>query len=137
MATKTKKPTIKQAKAIQHIVNGDSVSMAMRKAGYAPATAKNPMELTNSKTFIQILEKAGITEERLSRVLDEGLDATKPIVMGKESSESFVDVIPDHPTRHKFLETSLRLHGHGKEEVVNNNTIIQPILVKFINGKQN
>ena len=125
--------TLKQKKAIEYIVGGDSVSKAMTKAGYAPTTAKNPSELTNSKTFQEILEKTGISDERLSEVLNEGLGATKTIVMGKDSNESFVDIQPDHPTRHKFLETALRLKGHSKDEAPN--TIINQILVKFIDAK--
>lgn len=129
-------PTTKQKKAIKYIVEGDSASKAMAKAGYAPSVAKNPKVLTDSITFIETMEKLGISDEKLAKVLEEGLEATKTIVMGSKE-DSFVDIQPDHPTRHKFLETGLRLKGHSKE-VTNNNTIVLPILsnasLETING---
>lgn len=125
--------TVRQQKAIAHILEGDSARQAMLKAGYRENVADNPKNLTETKVFKDTLEKLGISDEKLATVLGEGLEATKPIVMGIKSEESFVDVIPDHPTRHKFLETALKLKGYSKDEGVNN-TII-PILVKFVNGK--
>lgn len=108
--------TQKQAKALQNIVeNGGNVSKAMIDAGYSPATAKTPSKLTRSKSFLKVMEQAGITDEKLSEVIKEGLEANKVIVMGKDSGESFVDITPDHPTRHKFLETALKVKGIGKE----------------------
>lgn len=61
------------------------------------------------------MEEAGLTTKILVQKLKDGLDATKVIVMGKESGESFVDIQPDHPTRHKFLETALRVKGVNNE----------------------
>lgn len=109
--------TNRQAKAIENIVeNGGNVSKAMRDAGYSPQTAKTPQKLTNSIVFQKYMQDAGLTDEKLVQVLKDGLDATKVIVMGQGSGESFVDVTPDHPTRHKFLETSLKIRGIGKDE---------------------
>ena len=68
----------------------------------------------------------GVTDEKLAQVLNEGLEANKTVVMGKDSNESFVDIQPDHPTRHKFLETGLRLRGYAKDEAPNFN-------INFIN----
>lgn len=109
--------TDKQKKAIANVVeNHGNVSKAMLDAGYTPASAKNPKNLTQSQAFQAYMHKAGLTDEKLVSVLRDGLDANKTIVMGKESSESFVDIQPDHPTRHKFLETALKIRGVGKEE---------------------
>jgi len=120
--------TVKQIKAVQYISQGDSVSRAMLKAGYSKATAKNPDHLTERKGFIELLEIVGITDDKLSTVLNEGLSATKAVVMGKESADSFVDVQPDFMIRHKYLETALKLKGHTKENTTNNNTLVIPIL---------
>jgi hypothetical protein len=117
--------TTKQAKAIKHVIAGDSPHKAMKKAGYSPNTYKDPKKLTKSPAFAEVLEKAGISDEQLAKVLKDGLGATKAIVMGIKSEESFVDVVPDHPTRHKFLETGLRLKGHDKE--IPPTTVIIPI----------
>ena len=103
--------TPKQKKAIVKVVeNGGNVSKAMRDAGYSPATAKNPQKLTESQAFRIYMEKAGVTDEKLVGVLKDGLEATKTIVMGSEDS-SFVDIQPDHPTRHKYLETAIKIKG--------------------------
>jgi hypothetical protein len=107
--------TPKQTKAIKHILEGDSVSKAMRKAGYAKATSRNPDHLTKSIAFTEVMEKVGISDKKLAQKLNEGLDATKTIVMGTKSEESFVDVQPDFLTRHRYLETTLKIKGHMRD----------------------
>lgn len=121
--------TLKQRKLAKEVLEskGDiSISKAMLKAGYPPTTAKNPQQVTKSKGFKELLDQMGVTDEKLAKVLNEGLEANKTVVMGKESNEAFVDIQPDHPTRHKFLETGLRLRGYAKDEVPNFN-------INFIN----
>jgi len=126
--------TTRQKMVIKEIVeNGGNLSKAMVRAGYSPATAENPKKVTSSIGFRELIEKMGISDEKLSQVLDDGLGATKAIVMGVKSEESFVDVQPDYLVRHKYLETALKLKGYSKETITNNITI-QPILVKFIDG---
>jgi len=92
--------------------NGGNISRAMLEAGYSPQTAKTPQKLTQSKGFIQILEEAGVTDERLTQVMNEGLGATRAVVMGTKSEESFVDIQPDYAIRHKYLETAIKVKGH-------------------------
>ena len=87
----------------------------MRDAGYSVATAKTPSKLTNTQAFQTFLQKAGVTDEKLVSVIKEGLEANKVVVMGKESQDAFVDVQPDHPTRHKFLETTLKIKNIGAQ----------------------
>lgn len=121
-------PTIRQRKAAENLVaKGSSVAQAMRDAGYSPRTVRDPGKLTRSEAFIQLMEQGGLTDSRLVQVLDDGLGATKAVVMGVKSEESFVDVTPDYPTRHKYLETGLRLKGYGKTDSVsiNFNHIVQ------------
>ena len=49
-------PTIKQKKAFNKIVeNRGNVSKTMLEVGYAPSTAKNPMELTESKGWKELM----------------------------------------------------------------------------------
>ena len=108
--------TEKQKKAIEKIVeNHGNVSKSMLEAGYSPASAKNPKNLTQSQAFQQYMHQAGVTDEKLVDVLKGGLDATKTVVMGGESKESFVDIQPDYQTRHKYLETALKVKGIGKD----------------------
>ena len=97
----------------------------MREAGYSPATAKTPQKLTESKAFAQIMEESGITDIKLSEVLKDGLEATKAVVMGKESTESFVDVQPDYAIRHKYLETGLKMKGLVPKDAMPGSNFIQ------------
>lgn len=94
-----------------------TVGQAMIEAGYSPETAtSHPERITSSDEFHLAMREAGIDFKKMATVLSDGLNATKAVVMGKESTESFVDVQPDHPTRHKYLETSLRLAGLGQKQ---------------------
>ncbi len=121
--------TYKQKLAVKHIIEGDSISKAMLKAGYSPATAKNPKNLTERIVFSEFMEKHGVTDDKVAERLSEGLDATKTIVMGKDSNESFVDIQPDYLVRHKYIDTTLRLKGYLKNnEGTTNNVINIPIL---------
>ena len=120
--------TERQKKALELIVESHgkkAVSKAMVEAGYSPISAKNPINLTKSQYFQEVMERAGVDDVKLVSVLKEGLEANKVIVMGKDSAESFVDIQPDHPTRHKFLETSLKIKGIGKDVEPAGGTFIQ------------
>ena len=101
--------TIKQKKAYNELVeNGGNVSKAMRDANYSIETAKTPSKLTNSKGFQELLEK-GIKEKHLIKSIKEGLQAMKPY--GKSNK-----LYEDYATRHKYLETGIRLKGLAREE---------------------
>jgi hypothetical protein len=61
----------------------------------------------------EILEKHGITDDYLAEKTKEGLDATRTIstISGKEANGGTVDFVdvPDFISRHKYLETALKL----------------------------
>lgn len=66
--------TAKQKKAIQKIVeNHGNVSKAMREAGYADASAKNPKNLTESKGFKELCEDCGLTDDLIIKSLVEDI----------------------------------------------------------------
>lgn len=97
-------PTLKQKLALSKIVeNHGNIGKAMIEAGYDETTAKNPKNLTESKGWKELLEKT-ISDKKLVKVLDEGLEATK----GYGENEQSVQ-IPDYAVRHKYLETGLKL----------------------------
>ena len=56
------------------------------------------------KTFAEVMEKAGITDEKLAEKMDEGLESVKVI--------GYLQQTPDMPTRHKYLTTALTIKGH-------------------------
>lgn len=86
----------------------------MLDAGYSPATAKTPQKLTESEYVQALMAEVGLTDVDGFKLLKEGMESTKTIVMGKEE-DSFVDIQPDFPTRHKYLETFMRVRGLGKQ----------------------
>lgn len=116
---------MKQKKAFELAMeNGGNISKAMKEAGYAVATAKNPDKLTKSKTWADMMEEY-LPDETLLKVNAEGLQATRAVVMGTKSEESFVDIQPDYAIRHKYLETAIKVKGHIKTDTppVNNTQI--------------
>ena len=64
--------------------------------------------------YTEFMEEAGITDKLLQQRIMEGLSATKVVsarVTGKEAdskTDDFIDV-EDYLTRHKYLETALKL----------------------------
>ena len=129
---KKKKLTIKEAKLVKAKIQGKTHKEAYKEAGYSLSKSEhsnvsNTDKILNKphvkEAFNKALEKANITEERLAIKLSEGLDATKAVVMGKESTESFVDVQPDYAIRHKYLETALKVKGIGNNDNQANNYV--------------
>ena len=121
--------TTRQKLAVSKLVeNGGNITKALKQADYSPNTIKTPSKVTKSKGFRELMEKMGISDEKLAKRLDEGLDATKAVVMGVKSEDSFVDIQPDFAIRHKYIETALKLKGHVE------NTPFAGINVNFINN---
>lgn len=137
-----RKLTVKEAKLVKAKVEGKTHKEAYIEAGYSPSENERAMVSNTDKTlkkphvkeaFEIAMAKANLTEDRLALKLSEGLDATKAVVMGKESSDSFVDVQPDYAIRHKYLETALRVKGIGKNDETPTTNFIQ--VVKEQNNK--
>jgi hypothetical protein len=132
-----KEISIRKRKTIKGIMEGKPVSKAMREAGFSSKTAHGRCS-TKAKelapTIQALMEKRGLTDNRLLDVLDDGLKANKVIscniiALDKEGmkdadsmTKDFVDV-EDHPTRHKFLDTALKLKGHMKDNEDKNQQI--------------
>jgi hypothetical protein len=66
--------TEKQKLAVEKMVeNGGIVSTAMLEAGYSPATAKTPQKLTESDGFLELCNKAGLTDDLILESLTEDI----------------------------------------------------------------
>jgi len=117
--------TLKQRKAAKKVVeNHGNVSRAMIDAGYKPATAKNPKNLTQSKAWTQLMEQY-LPDDKLLEKHDEALDAVKSIgaqilidkdgkTISKEN-EGMIEV-PDNRTRLKAVELGYRVKGKLRQE---------------------
>lgn len=123
------RPRIK--KVFQKVLenNGKSVSKAMEGI-YPESTRKNPQQITRSKGW-NILLKREIKDEKLVNVLNEGLDAGKKIFRNNNETKEIEEVgyDADYATRHKYLETGLKLKGYYPKE--GNQTAIQINVNKF------
>lgn len=127
-----KKLTVKEAKLVKAKAEGKSHIEAWDEAGYSQNSSDVVKVVNTSKilskpkvqeTIAELMDAEGIGDKTLLNTLKEGLQASKTIVMGKDE-DSFVDIQPDHATRHKFLETGLRLRGHGLKAEQQGGTII-------------
>jgi len=71
---------------------------AMEEAKYAQHYANNPQKLAATKTWKQLIDER-LSDDKLSRVLDEGLEATTD----KGRADFFA--------RHRYVETSLKVRN--------------------------
>lgn len=101
------------------LLQGASPADACRMAGYAEQTTRaHSREICErdriQSAIRQAMAAAGISAGRLAAVLSDGLDATTPVtVITTKNGTTFErGGDADHPTRHKFLETALRIGGH-------------------------
>jgi len=97
--------------------DGISVSVAMKEEGYAEATANTPKNLTDGKGWNELLAKY-IPDSKLTRVLDEGLGATKKQFRNNMTTGEIEEVAEevDYSIRHKYLETGLKLKNKFPKE---------------------
>jgi len=95
--------------------NGGKMSPAMKQAGYAPEYANNPQKLKRTKTWQELIDER-LSDEKLSRVLDEGLSANtmKPHITGRDDKGKPTYEYtkePDFFARHRYVETSLKVRN--------------------------
>lgn len=98
-------PNKRQRKAVEAMLDGTSASQAMIKAGYSPASAKNPSVLTKSLGFQDLIESLGLTDNFLTSALVEDI-AAKP---GNRKAE---------------LELGFKVRGRLKEQDGGNKTVV-------------
>lgn len=122
-----KKPTAKQRLAAEKIAdnirsdNPKTTGEILREVGYSEEVSLTPTKVTESKGFLQVLEEAGVTDDRIAKVMEEGLNATRRVGDG--------ELDPDYAVRHKYMETALKVKNHQAEGVAGTgniyNTFIQ------------
>lgn len=105
----TKKLTIKQKLLARSIIDNpkQTLKTAMLSVGYTENTARNPSQVVNKQSFVDLMEKNGITDNYLNEKLKEGFEANRQIV----TRDEIIDT-PDYNSRHKYLETALKLKNH-------------------------
>ena len=109
--------TIKQRKFLRAYIELGNLTEAVIRAGYKVKDRDNASiigweNLRKLRPHIaSILEMRGIDDVRLSKVMDDGLEATKiEMVKDAEGNQKF-GMVTDHFIRHKYMETALKVKG--------------------------
>ncbi len=107
----------KQRTIVKGLKDGKEPKEVLKSVGYSDNYIRTDGKKLIQKPAIQstlaiIMENTGITDEFLAGKLKEGMDSTKIHGVGKDSQ-----IVDDMPTRHKYLETSLKLKGHLDKKV--------------------
>lgn len=116
---KGEEPTLKQRQWLKIYLNtGNATEAAVQvydiKDDNRHTAAQVGYENLRKLDYSDFMEEAGITDKLLQQKIMEGLSATKVVsarVTGKEAdsrTDDFIDV-EDYLTRHKYLETALKL----------------------------
>jgi phage terminase small subunit len=113
--------TAKQRKFVKAKAEGKTTTAAAQEAygiSYNSARAlgsENMTKLSIQEAVNAELSRQGVTLEAIIKPITDGLTATKVIVMGKESADSFVDLTPDHSVRLKASSMAAQFMGIGKQ----------------------
>jgi len=109
--------TIKERKFIKAYIENGNITQAVIDAGYKhrdrdSASATGWRLLKNVRPHIAaVMEMRGIDDIRLSKVMDDGLEATKiEMVKDADGNQKF-GMVTDHYIRHKYMETALKVKG--------------------------
>jgi len=107
------KPRIKKVFE-KTLENGGNVTKAMREMKYTEATINNPKNVTETKSWEQLLDEY-LPEDLITKTHKEAFEANRTIsvVSGKQASggtTDFVDV-PDWQTRMKATELGYKVRG--------------------------
>ena len=129
---KKRKLTLRQQRLRKKVLEGKtSVTQAMLDSGYKKTTAGACQKETLEKLgIVELMEKMGITDEKLTSVISGGLNAQKESgLTGKE--------LPDWQSRHRFTDTALKLKNKypaEKKEIsgVDGLPIAHKIIVEFL-----
>lgn len=123
-------PTTKQKIAFKEVLNGSTITKAMKKAGYSPTTASTTGKLTNTKGWEELME-LHLPDKLLAKKHREGLNATKkePQIIDRDLKGApvyeYVSEV-DFSTRHKYLDSAYKLKGRYATSDINvsNKTLV-------------
>lgn len=80
-------------------------------------------EYLRKPNVVRALERAGINDDRLAKVAEEGLRATRPVIRGDK-----VYTVEDYAVRHKYLDTIHKLKGDYAPEKIETDNRIEHIV---------
>lgn len=103
---KTKRPpkTVKERKYVQEYIKTGNATQAVKNA-YNPKDHQSALVMANNLThkidISQAIDRAGLTDEKLVKLLEDGM--VNPMT---------ADGRKDYAIRHKYLETAFKLKGY-------------------------
>ena len=108
--------TKKQKALLQYMLDPEikSTAEASRLAGYAsPQSAYKSAQSSEFQDalqkFLSILEQKGVTDQKIAQTIADGLDAEEVKFFSKDGVVEDERVVTDHATRHKFVETVVKI----------------------------
>jgi len=106
--------TAKVDRYIQNKLEGMTKKDAAIKAGYSPNTAIAPGQKIESTEAYQRACDKYLPDDLIYRKLVEGLDATKVVIAQKDGVITDERVYADYSTRHKYVDSALKIKGDYK-----------------------
>lgn len=102
-----KKLTTKQKKFTKAVIEGKTATDAVIEAGYEVKDRQNASVIGSENLSLPkiqqalgtVLDALDINMYRATKPISDALDATKAIVHGKDSEDSWIDEVPDHAIR--------------------------------------
>lgn len=118
--------TTKQTRYVKAVLEGKTQEEAGLAAGSKTIEGARKLATRMSRN-VQVMKalessqemsltEAGITRTKALKPIGEALEATKIIVHGKNSEDSWVDEVPDYPIRLKAADMALKLLGQKDED---------------------
>ena len=111
-------PTLRMRKTAKILMenNGKSVSSAMREAGYPPTTAKNPQQVTKTKSWQALMDQY-LPQDLIARKHQELLEAEE-IVFIPRGNKILEKKRPDFAARKAGVDMAHKLRGNFAPEKV-------------------
>ena len=105
------KLTLKQRKFIKYYLETGNQSEAARRAGYALAVSgrENMLKPTIKAAFMALLDKKGLTDEKIVDKLMELIEAKKPISVTYGDADEKTADVPDNQTQIKAVELLMKV----------------------------
>jgi len=98
-----------QREALAYVMKTGAVDAETKRAaglaaGYSPTYAVQAVDkVLERREIVELLEKHGVTQDKIAKTIAEGLEAIHPLAKGRQ---------PDHHARHKFVHEANQIRGN-------------------------
>ena len=114
--------TVRAEKFVRDLKSvGGNQSELARRQGRTPQAVSNQARQPYMKSVMdQLLDKAGVTNKFIADKIKEGCEAKKLVYVengDSEDGEKVREYDDDFSTRHKYIETALKVKGHLRIDI--------------------